>query len=284
MEQLRQTKNRKQNTEKEGKAYELKKELEITKKELEYAMEHMEDEFSLQKIDCLVKKLEQLQPVTHEFETEKEQEIFFQQYLPMAEEMSEPIHPIQDQIKQRHIKWKKTVKIAMVFAAVFLCLNGATMVFAGMNLLETMFKWDTETFQVHTKTINQRSVAEEQIRKQVEKEIGVSIPQIMYFSGMKVEQTENLPENMAILNYSDKNQEYEYMIEILNSTTLDIFIEKTKDVPVVINVDDIAYYLIQNKNRVSIVWQQDRLLYTIIGAKDMEQANEIIKSIMYKED
>ncbi len=285
MEHLQQTKNRIPDTKKEGIADEWKKELEVTKKELEYAMEHMEDELSLQEIDRLLKKLEYLQPITHEFETDAEKDVFFQRYLPMAEKMPESVHSTKISVKQKPIKWKKAVKTAIAFATVLLCLNGATMVFAEMSLFETIFTWNTETFQIHTKKVNPTaSDATEKVRKQAEKDMGISIPQIGYFMGMKTERAEGFPNDMIVLQYSDGNQIYHYTIEILNTSEQNIFIEKTNTKPLVVTHNGISYYIVENKNWVSIIWEHNHLSYTITGPIDRKQADKIIKSIIYDEE
>lgn len=259
-------------------------------KELAEAMEQLEDEFSLQRIDALTAELERLEASA--FDVEQAKAEFFHTYFPLAEE--------KDEWKQQTVhrgRPRRKLKAAVVLAAVFLCLNGATVAIAGMNLFEAIFRWDEETFQISVDDSNGAPSAKKERQEiiskegtawaELEAEFGAEIPVIGYLvENMEITSMKCLGENnrLADIDFSDGEKEYFYSAKKLQYGGGTTYVEKTAEEPLIYEVGGITYYFAQNRRWMSIIWQYKNQLYILSGDFDTEQAKMIVKSIQYEEE
>lgn len=285
MERFHQEKDKEKNIGKEEEIKELQK-------ELAEAMEQMEDEFSLQRIDELTAKLEKLEGAEGDFDVKQAKEEFFQKYYPLVEEREERKQHREHKGRQSGLGRK--MKAAIVLAAAFLCLNGATVAIAGMNLFEAIFQWDEETFRIGTAegtveipTREDKTMIfseEGTAWAELEADFGAEIPVIGAFADMEITEMECGGEGFAFIAFSDGEQEYHYDAKNLERRGGTTIVEKTEEEPIQYNLDGITYYFVQNRRWMTIVWQYENQIYTITGDFDEERAKTIVESIAYEED
>lgn len=288
MEGFHEGKDKEKNT---GREAEIKR----LREELAEAMEQMEDEFSLERIDKLTAKLESLEGAEREFDVKQAKTEFFQKYYPLTEEWEEQNRQRTHKGRQRgQSGLGRKMKAAIVLAAVFLCLNGATVAIAGMNLFEAIFRWDEETFQIGTAEGNVEIPAREDKTMlfseegtawaELEADFGAEIPTIGAFADMEITEMESDVEGYAFIAFSDGEQEYHYDAKNLERRGGTTVVEKTEEEPIEYNLNGITYYFVQNRRWAVIVWQYENQIYTLSGDFEIEQAETIIKSIQYKEE
>lgn len=288
MERFHQEKDKEKNI---GKEEEIKK----LQKELAEAMEQMEDEFSLQRIDELTAKLEKLEGAEGDFDVKQAKEEFFHDYFPLVEEREERKQHREHKGRQRgQSGMGRKMKAAIVLAAAFLCLNGATVAIAGMNLFEAIFQWDEETFRIGVAESTVEIPAREDKTMifseegtawaELEADFGAEIPTIGAFADMEITEMESDVEGYAFIAFSDGEQEYHYDAKNLERRGGTTVVEKTEEEPIEYNLNGITYYFVQNRRWAVIVWQYENQIYTLSGDFEIEQAETIIKSIQYKEE
>ena len=285
MEGFHQEKDKEKNT---GREAEIKR----LREELAKAMERMEDEFSLERIDELTAKLERLEGAESDFDVKEAKAEFFQKYYPLAEKREE-----RNQ-QREHTGRKKGLcrrgKAAVVLAAAFLCLNGATVAIAGMNLFEAIFQWDEETFQIGVaENTVEIPVGEDKTMlfseegtawAELEADFGAEIPTIGAFADMEIKNMKKFQSGIAAIDFLDGKDEYNYSVYRMDYGHTSMIVEKTGEEPIEYNLDGITYYFVQNRRWAVIVWQYENQIYTISGDFEIEQAKAIIKSIQYKEE
>ena len=263
-----------------------KEEIQKLREELAEALDQMEDEFSLQRIDELTEQLEQLESYRKEFDLEKAEEEFFREYFPLAEEQAG-----REQNIAHSGKRMKKMKAVIVAAALILCLNGVTMVFAGMNVFDALFRWNHETLQIG---MANPSIAIEKDHiistdgttwTELEDGFGGEIPVIGCFieEEMEITRMEKMRADMANIRFSDGSKEYIYTIQELKYGNENRILEKMEEEPVGLHENGIEYYFIENIEWMSIVWQYENQVYIIMGEFDKEQAKTIVRSIQYEE-
>lgn len=276
-----------------GKEVQREEEIQRLRQELAEAMEHIEDEFSLQKIDELTAKLESLESFANEFDVKKAKEEFFREYYPLAKERRSRE---QKQNIARRGNLRRKMKAVLVAAAVFLCLNGATMVIAGTNVFEALFNWNDETLHIgidRDHESNSGKIDKNEIIsndgmtwQELEDSFGAEIPVIGYFveEEMEILRMELFRDDMASIVFFDGSKEYLYTIQKLKYGNESRILEKTEGIPVGFHADEIDYFFVQNKTWLSIIWQSDNQVYTILGEFDEVHAKMIVQSIQYEED
>lgn len=282
MEGFHQEKNKVKNIGKENESKKLQR-------ELEEAMEQMEDEFSLQRIDGLTAKLEILEAAESDFDVKQAKAEFFHDYFPLVEKMGE-----RNQQKGHKGRLGRRMKAAIVLAAAFLCLNGATVAIAGMNLFEAIFRWDEETFQIGTAEghveipagADKTAIFSEEgtAWAELEADFGAEIPLIGAFADMEITRMEQMRKDIVDIDFSDGENDYYYSIQNLKYGHANMIVEKTEEEPIEYNLDGITYYFVQNRRWMTIVWQYENQIYTITGDFDEEQAKTIVESIQYEEE
>lgn len=249
--------------------------------ELSTAMDNI-DEFSMERIDQLSAALEELEPKADEFDLDSAKEEFFREYYPTAVEMRIESEKPRTGVKRR-------VKLAAVVAAVLLCLCGGTVAIAGINIFETIFKSNSEILRMEaggfdfdkSQIISQNGMSWEDL----EEKTGMEIPVIGHFiEQMEIGEMQMLHENMVLIEFLKDEDIYTYTVQELDQKNLGRTIEKIEDEVAVISLDGIEYYIIQNNKWMSIVWQKDNLLCTIMGIFDEAEAKNAIQSIQYKEE
>lgn len=286
MERFHQEKDKEKNI---GKEEEIKK----LQKELAEAMEQMEDEFSLQRIDELTEKLESLEGAEGDFDVKQAKAEFFHDYFPLVEEREERKQHREHKGRQSGLGRK--MKAAIVLAAAFLCLNGATVAIAGMNLFEAIFQWDEETFRIGiaegTVEIPAREdktaiLSEEGTAwADLEADFGAEIPVIGAFvEDMEITRMEQIRKDIVDIDFSDGEKDYYYSIHNLRYGHSNMIVEKTEEEPIQFDLDGITYYFVDNRRWMTIVWQYENQIYTITGDFDEERAKTIVESIAYEED
>lgn len=283
--------HKEKNTEREA-------EIKRLREELAKAVEQIEDEFSLQRIDELTAKLESLEGTEEKFNAKQAKAEFFQKYYHLVEEWEEENR--QREHKGRRSKQSglgRKMKAAMVLAAAFLCLNGATVAIAGMNLFEAVFRWDAETFQVSMENgqgnmLTQRDNERIQNDKgtawtELEADFGAEIPLIGEFVGnMEITEMEctGKRKKYADVTFFDGDKEYHYSAKKLEYRDSTMYVEKTGEEPIKFDWDGITYYFVQNRRWMSIVWQYENQVYVLSGDFDEERAKIIVESIEYEEE
>ena len=249
--------------------------------ELSAVMDNI-DEFSMERIDQLSTALEELEPKANEFDLESAKEEFFRDYYPSAVKM-------RNESEKPQVGVKRRVKLAAVVAAVLLCLCGGTVAIAGINIFETIFKSNSEILRMEaggfdydkSQIISQNGMSWEEL----EEETGMEIPVIGHFvKQMEIGQMSLLHENMVLIEFLKGDTAYTYTVQELDPENIGRFIEKTEDEVSVISLDGIEYYIVQNNNWMSIVWQKENMLCTIIGLFDEAEARNAVESIQYKEE
>lgn len=268
-----------------------REEIQRLRQKLEEAMEHIEDEFSLQQISELTAALEALESFKHEFDMEQAKEEFFREYYPLAEE--------QRRRKQNRIgkgTRKRKLKPVLIAAAMLLCLNGVTMVIGGTNVFEALFNWNNETLQIGIKQHSENpaeNLDKSKLRssdgmtwQELEDSFGAEIPLIGYFieKEMEITRMEKMRHDMANIIFSNSNKTYLYTIQKLNAAKENRILEKTEPAPTDLHIDNITYYFIENKNSITIIWQSENQVYTILGEFDPAQIKPIVQSIQYEEE
>lgn len=280
--------HKEKNTEREA-------EIKRLREELAKAVEQIEDEFSLQRIDELTAKLESLEGTEEKFNPKQAKAEFFQKYYPLVEEWEEENR--QREHKGRQSKQSglgRKMKAAMVLAAAFLCLNGATVAIAGMNLFEAVFRWDTETFQVSMENgqgnmLTQRDNERIQNEKgtawtELEADFEAEIPLIGEFEDMEITRMEQMRKDIVDIDFSDGEKDYYYSIQNLKYGHVNMIVEKTEEEPIKYTLDGTTYYFVQNRRWMTIVWQYENQIYTISGDFDVKRAKTIVESIQYEEE
>ena len=249
--------------------------------ELSAAMANI-DEFSMERIDQLSAALEELEPKANEFNLESAKEEFFRDYYPSAVEM-------RNESEKPQVGVKRRVKLAAVVAAVLLCLCGGTVAIAGINIFETIFKSNSEILHMDaggyykdkSEIISQNGMSWEEL----ETEVGVEIPVIGHFvKHFDVGQMVVLHEHMAVIDFYNNENTYTFTVQKLDPNKMGRNIEKTDDEVLVIDLDNIEYHIVQNNKWMSVVWQKDNVLYTIVGVFDIAEARNAIESILYEEE
>lgn len=259
------------------------------------AVEQIEDEFSLQRIDELTAKLESLEGAEEEFNPKQAKAEFFQKYYPLVEEWEEENRQREHkggQSKQSGLGRK--MKAAMVLAAAFLCLNGATVAIAGMNLFEAIFRWDAETFRIGTVEetmeipagVDKTAIFSEEgtIWAELESDFGAEIPMIGAFEDMEITGMEQMRKDIVDIDFSDGEKDYYYSIQNLKYGHVNMIVEKTEEEPIKYTLDGTTYYFVQNRRWMTIVWQYENQIYTISGDFDVKRAKTIVESIQYEEE
>ena len=280
--------HKEKNTEREA-------EIKRLREELAKAVEQIEDEFSLQRIDELTAKLESLEGTEEKFNPKQAKAEFFQKYYPLVEEWEEENR--QREHKGRQSKQSglgRKMKAAMVLAAAFLCLNGATVAIAGMNLFEAVFRWDAETFQVSMENgqgnmLTQRDNERIQNDKgtawtELEADFEAEIPLIGEFEDMEITRMEQMRKDIVDIDFSDGEKDYYYSIQNLKYGHVNMIVEKTEEEPIKYTLDGTTYYFVQNRRWMTIVWQYENQIYTISGDFDVKRAKIIVESIQYEEE
>ena len=280
--------HKEKNTEREA-------EIKRLREELAKAVEQIEDEFSLQRIDELTAKLESLEGTEEKFNAKQAKAEFFQKYYPLVEEWEEENR--QREHKGRQSKQSglgRKMKAAMVLAAAFLCLNGATVAIAGMNLFEAVFRWDAETFQVSMENgqgnmLTQRDNERIQNDKgtawtELEADFEAEIPLIGEFEDMEITRMEQMRKDIVDIDFSDGEKDYYYSIQNLKYGHVNMIVEKTEEEPIKYTLDGTTYYFVQNRRWMTIVWQYENQIYTISGDFDVKRAKTIVESIQYEEE
>ncbi|MGM9917178.1 DUF4367 domain-containing protein [Anaerotignum sp.] len=291
MEGFHEGKDKEKNTGREAKIKRLRE-------ELEDAIEQMEDEFSLERIDELTGELERLEGAEGDFDVKQAKAEFFQKYYPLTEEWEEQnrqrTHKGRQRGQSRQSRLGRRMKAAMVLAAAFLCLNGATVAIAGMNLFEAIFQWDEETFRIGTAEghveipagADKTAIFSEEgtAWAELEADFGAEIPLIGAFADMEITRMEQMRKNIVDIDFSDGENDYYYSIQNLKYGHANMIVEKTEEEPIEYNLDGITYYFVQNRRWMTIVWQYENQIYTITGDFDEEQAKTIVESIQYEEE
>lgn len=267
------------------------------REELANAMEHIEDELSLQRIEELTAELECLEPVADEFDIVQAETEFFQEYLPLVEERrgQAQLQRGKNHKDANKIRFGRRLRAAVVLAAIFLCLNGATVAIADMNIFEALFKWDEDTFQINAMGSSMGSPAEEIDKTQffdeegtewteLEEKLGTEIPVIGYFvENMEIKELKYLGDDYANIVFSNGDGEYLYTVQKLDGE-MDRLVEKVDDLPTEFSFDGITYFFAKNRNWLTIIWQYNNQIYTIMGDFDEGLAETIVKSIQYEEE
>lgn len=275
----------------------MRKEDEIKqlREELAYAMEHIENERSLQTIEKLTAELERLESVADEFDVEKEKAEFFQEYLPLAEKEYRQAEVQREKNRKNKIRLGRGLRAAVVLIAVFFCINGATVAVANMNILEALFRWDAGTLQISTEgdrmvsPVKEIDKAEIFDRKgatwaELEEEFRAEIPLVGYLvENMAIEELKYLENDYANIVFSDEEGEYLYTVQKLNRKT-NRSVEKLNVPPIEFSFDGITYRIVKNRNWLTIIWQYDNQIYTIMGDFDETLAKEMVKSIRYEKE
>ena len=249
--------------------------------ELSAAMDNI-DEFSMERIDQLSAALEELEPKANEFDLESTKEEFFRDYYPSAVKM-------RNESEKPQVGVKRKVKLAVVVAAVLLCLCGGTVAIAGINIFETIFKSNGEILRMEaggyykdeSEIVSQNGMSWEEL----EGIFGEEIPIIRYFvDKMDIGQMSIVHDNMVLVEFIKGEDVYTYTVQKLNNNNMDRTIEKTEDETMVISLDDIEYHIVQNKNWINVIWQKDNRLCTLAGISDEIEAKNAIESIQYEEE
>lgn len=285
MEGFHEGKDKEKNT---GREAEIKR----LREELADAIEQMEDEFSLERIDELTGELERLEGAEGDFDVKQAKAEFFQKYYPLTEEWEEQNRQRTHKGRQKGLG--RRAKAAVVLAAAFLCLNGATVAIAGMNLFEAIFQWDEETFRIGVAEGNVEIPAREDKTmifseegtawEDLEADFGAEIPLIGAFADMEITRMEQMRKDIVDIDFSDGENDYYYSIQNLKYGHANMIVEKTEEEPIEYNLDEITYYFVQNRRWMTIVWQYENQIYAITGDFDEEQAKTIVESIQYEEE
>ena len=166
--------------------------------ELSTAMDNI-DEFSMERIDQLSAALEELEPKADEFDLDSSKEEFFRDYYPAAVELRNDSEKPQTGVKRR-------VKLAVIVAAVLLCLCGGTVAIAGINIFETIFKSNSEVLRMEaggfdydkSQIISQNGMTWEAL----EEKAAMEIPVIGHFiEQMEIGEMQMLHENMVLIEF-----------------------------------------------------------------------------------
>lgn len=287
MEGFHEGKDKEKNT---GREAEIKR----LREELADAIEQMEDEFSLERIDELTGELERLEGVEGDFDVKQAKAEFFQKYYPLTEEWEEQNRQRTHKGRQKGLG--RRAKAAIVLAAAFLCLNGATVAIAGMNLFEAIFRWDEETFQIGTAEGNVEIPAREDKTMlfseegtawaELEADFGAEIPTIGAFADMEITEMECTGKRKKYVDvtFFDGDKEYHYSVKKLEYRDSTMYVEKTEEEPIKFDWDGIVYYFVQNRRWMSIIWQYENKVYVLSGDFEIEQAKTIVESIQYEEE
>lgn len=288
MEGFHEGKDKEKNT---GREAEIKR----LREELADAIEQMEDEFSLERIDELTGELERLEGAEGDFDVKQAKAEFFQKYYPLTEEWEEQNRKRTHKGRQRGQRGLgRKMKAAIVLAAAFLCLNGATVAIAGMNLFEAIFQWDEETFrigvaegtmEIPTREDKTMIFSEEGTAwAELEADFGAEIPTIGAFTDMEIKNMKKFQSGIAAIDFLDGKDEYNYSVYRMDYGHTNMIVEKTGEEPIEYNLDGITYYFVQNRRWMVIVWQYENQIYTITGDFEIEQAKTIVESIQYEEE
>ena len=249
--------------------------------ELSAAMDNI-DEFSMERIDQLSAALEELEPKANEFDLESAKEEFFRDYYSSAVKM-------RNESEKPQVGVKRRVKLAAAVAAVLLCLCGGTVAIAGINIFETIFKSNSEILHMDaggyykdkSEIISQNGMTWEEL----ETEVGMEIPVIGYFiEQAEVGQMNVLHNKMALIEFIDGNEKYQYTAQVLDSKNIGRTIEKTDEEVLVITLNGIEYYVVHNRKWMTVIWQEENLLCTLAGNFDVDEAKYIVESIVDKEE
>ncbi len=270
-----------------------REEIQRLRQELADAMDHIEDEFSLQKISDLTAKLESLESFEDQYDERKLEEEFFRAYYPLAKEQRR-LKRKQDIARRGSMRRK--MKAVLVAAAVLLCLNGATMVIGGTNVFDALFNWNDETLQIgidrshesDSGKIDKNDIisSDGMTWQELEDSFGAEIPVIGYFidEGMEITRMKQMRDDMVDIVYEEDGKTYIYTIQKLKYSNENRIIEKIGGNPTEFKIASFNYYFIQNSNAISIIWQFDNYVYTILGEINRVQAETIVQSIQYEED
>lgn len=287
MEGFHEGKDKEKNT---GREAEIKR----LREELADAIEQMEDEFSLERIDELTGELERLEGAEGDFDVKQAKAEFFQKYYPLTEEWEEQNRQRTHKGRQKGLG--RRAKAAVVLAAAFLCLNGATVAIAGMNLFEAIFQWDEETFRIGVAEGNVEIPAREDKTmifseegtawEDLEADFGAEIPTIGAFADMEITEMECTGKRKKYVDvtFFDGDKEYHYSVKKLEYRDSTMYVEKTEEEPIKFDWDGIVYYFVQNRRWMSIIWQYENKVYVLSGDFEIEQAKTIVESIQYEEE
>lgn len=287
MEGFHEGKDKEKNT---GREAEIKR----LREELADAIEQMEDEFSLERIDELTGELERLEGAEGDFDVKQAKAEFFQKYYPLTEEWEEQNRQRTHKGRQKGLG--RRAKAAIVLAAAFLCLNGATVAIAGMNLFEAIFRWDEETFRIGVAEGNVEIPAREDKTMifseegtawaELEADFGAEIPTIGAFADMEITEMECTGKRKKYVDvtFFDGDKEYHYSVKKLEYRDSTMYVEKTEEEPIKFDWDGIVYYFVQNRRWMSIIWQYENKVYVLSGDFEIEQAKTIVESIQYEEE
>lgn len=287
MEGFHEGKDKEKNT---GREAEIKR----LREELADAIEQMEDEFSLERIDELTGELERLEGAEGDFDVKQAKAEFFQKYYPLTEEWEEQNRQRTHKGRQKGLG--RRAKAAVVLVAAFLCLNGATVAIAGMNLFEAIFRWDEETFRIGVAEGNVEIPAREDKTMifseegtawaELEADFGAEIPTIGAFADMEITEMECTGKRKKYVDvtFFDGDKEYHYSVKKLEYRDSTMYVEKTEEEPIKFDWDGIVYYFVQNRRWMSIIWQYENKVYVLSGDFEIEQAKTIVESIQYEEE
>lgn len=271
-----------------GKEEEIKK----LKEQLAEAMDNIEDEFSIQKIDELTEKLRSMESAEESLNMAEAKEEFFRDFLPLVEQNKE--YDKHKYYTEKSSGSRKRLRLAIIIAAALLLINGVVIAVAGMNVFEALFHWndtsfritvtdeyekDTELFDKNTIYVNENKSWFE-----MEKEFGTEIPVIGCFAeDMEVTNMERLLDNIIHIEFTSGGEEYLYSVEKLNQSNRKRIVEKTEEDPTIYSYQGIDYYFIPNERWITILWQYENQLYMFyLDDGDVEQAKTVVKSIQYE--
>lgn len=260
-------------------------------KDLAECMEHIEDEFSLKKIDELTKQLRNMETTETQFNIKEAKEEFFRDYLPLAEQKETYAH--QEYNAEKKSGSKSKFKVALILAAAFVFINGIVIAVAGMNVFEALFKWNDTSFQItvndeygqNTTNVDKNKLFDKEDISWagMEKEFGAKIPIIRYFADdMEITRMELLSDDIADIEFVSSGKTYLYSAEKLAPQNGFSIVEKTEDDPTIYSYNGVKYYFIPNEKWITILWQYENQLYTLMfGDIDEIEAKKIVESIEY---
>lgn len=249
------------------------KEVEKLEKELETLLNSKLKYTQLNRIDKIIKRLDEIKPIENNFSKNAAWNDFKDNYLSSIDNSH------NQEANSAISNKKKKFSVAFCVICIFIFVNIISVV-AGVNIFTPLLNWTSDVLNLKTHqdyTVTEEGVINFDSVSDLEDYLGQKIPTLNYLpEGFKLYSIETLPDGTTTITYrKDNNRAIKYKISPTDNNS-DISLEKTKEKYLQYDFNNTTFYYFKNTNWSIIEWYYNNNVYYISG--DFSD-NEIIKII-----
>ncbi len=252
----------------------IQKEVDSLEKELELILDSNINYTQLNRINEIIKRLNEINPKSNSFSKENAWKDFEKNYLPKIDNSNK---------KLKAPKRKLSIAVGIILA--FVCINLFSAI-AGINIFKPLLEWTSDVLNLkseNTYSVNEDGFINFESITDLEKYMNEYIPIPEYLpENSKLASIELSSLNQITILYTNNKYNIKYQIYPIGSN-FDISIEKTKENYSEYNFNNIEFYCFKNNGWSIIEWSLNNKIYCITGKFSENESIEIIKNINIKE-